>query len=176
MSADAFAVSVSKGATMQKPSLRYALRTGALFGMVEAITPLLGWVAGLAASRYIQTIDHWVAFFILAGVGFKLVYESMQPEEEGVEAPKSHSLGLILLTAFGTSIDAMAVGVTLAFLPVNIWITAAAIGSATCLMVTIGIMTGHYVGSKIGKWAELAGGIGLIAIGSHILLNHMGVL
>lgn len=179
MSADAFAVSVSKGATMRKPSLRYALRTGALFGIVEAITPIIGWVAGLAASRAIQEVDHWVAFAILGAVGLKLIYESFQKEEAdeaGEPKAKEHGLGLMLLTAIGTSIDALAVGVTLAFLPVNIWISAAAIGSATFVMVTIGIMTGHYIGARIGKLAELLGGIGLVAIGTGILCDHLGLL
>lgn len=172
MSADAFAVSVGKGAGLQKPRLRDALKSGAIFGIIEAITPILGWCAGLAASAYISAIDHWVAFIILGMVGGKLVYEGLAGEEE-VEKPRSHGLWLTILTAIGTSIDAMAVGVTLAFLPVNIWVTAAAIGTATFLMVTIGIMTGHYIGRRIGKYAEIMGGIGLIAIGTMILCDHM---
>lgn len=177
MSADAFAVSVSKGAAMRKPSFRQALRMGALFGTVEAITPLIGWMAGLAASRFIQSIDHWVAFVILAGVGFKLIYEAVHTDAHAEEAPvRQHGIGLLLLTAVGTSIDALAVGVTLAFLPVNIWLCAAAIGTATCVMVTLGMMTGHYIGSRAGKAAELLGGIGLFAIGTAILFDHMGVV
>lgn len=172
MSADAFAVAVGKGASLQNPRLRDALRSGAIFGVVEAITPIIGWCAGLVASKYIEAIDHWVAFLILGMVGFKLVYEGIFGEEEE-EKPRSHSLGLLILTAIGTSIDAMAVGVTLAFLPVNIWVTAAAIGTATFLMVTLGIMTGHYIGSRIGKYAEILGGIGLITIGTLILCDHM---
>ncbi len=177
MSADAFAVSVGTGASMKKPSFAHALRTGVLFGTVEAVTPLIGWLAGLAASRFIQQIDHWVAFVILCAVGMKLLYEGVQEVEAQAVAPnKNPSFVLLLLTAIGTSIDAMAVGVTLALLPVNIWITAAAIGSATCVMVTLGIMTGHYIGCRVGKWAEILGGMALIGIGSSILLSHMGVL
>lgn len=172
MSADAFAVSVCKGASLQNPRLREAFRSGAIFGVVEAITPIIGWLIGLAASKHIEAIDHWVAFFILGVVGLKLMYEGIFGAEEE-EKPRSHSLGMLIVTAIGTSIDAMAVGVTLAFLPVNIWVSAAAIGTATCLMVTIGIMTGHYIGSKIGKYAEILGGIGLIAIGTLILCEHM---
>ncbi len=116
-----------------------------------------------------------MAFVILGAVGLKLIYEGLFGEEEE-EKPKEHSLWVTILTAIGTSIDAMAVGVTLAFLPVNIWISAAAIGTATCIMVTIGIMTGHYIGRRIGKYAEILGGIGLVAIGTAILCEHMGWL
>ncbi len=176
MSADAFAVSVAKGAALKHPRWREALRCGAIFGVVEAITPIVGWCLGLAASRYIAAIDHWVAFVILAIVGGKLVWESMHADAEETEKTKRHGLGMLVFTAVGTSIDALAVGVTLAFLDANIWINAAAIGSATFLMATIGIKAGHYLGSKTGKYAELGGGLALIAIGAHILLSHLGYL
>ena len=175
MSADAFAVALSKGAAIRKPRLRDALRTGIIFGSVEAITPILGWLAGVAASRYIATYDHWVAFIILGGVGGKLLYESIFRDAQP-EKPARQGVGLLALTAIGTSIDALAVGVTLAFLPVNIWLTAASIGAATTLMVTLGILLGHRIGSRFGRAAEALGGLGLIAIGSHILLTHLGIL
>jgi putative Mn2+ efflux pump MntP len=176
MSADAFAVSVSKGA-VHRPCWRQALRTGAIFGTVEAITPLIGWALGLAASRHIQEIDHWVAFVILAIVGGKLLYEGFSAEAEGEEtAPRKPSIWMIIATAIGTSIDALAVGVSLAFMPLNIWMMALAIGSATFLMATIGMLTGHYIGKWAGKWAERLGGVTLIAIGTHILLSHTGVI
>ncbi|MDX2095404.1 MAG: manganese efflux pump MntP family protein [Alphaproteobacteria bacterium] len=174
MSADAFAVALGKGAAIRKPRLRDALRTGIIFGSVEALTPLIGWLAGVAASRYIAAFDHWVAFFILGGVGGKLLYESFLGDAE-TEKPARHGTGLLMLTAVGTSIDALAVGVTLAFLPVNIWLTAASIGAATTLMVTVGIVLGHRIGSRFGRMAEALGGLTLIAIGSHILLTHLGI-
>ena len=178
MSADAFAVALGKGASIQKPRFRDAFRTGLVFGAVEATTPIIGWLAGVAASRYIAAFDHWVAFIILGIVGGKLLYEAAFPDNENDEtpAPRRHGLGLLILTAIGTSIDALAVGVTLAFLPVNIWLTAACIGAATTLMATLGIMLGHAIGSKFGRWAEALGGLTLIAIGSHILLSHLGIL
>lgn len=178
MSADAFAVAVAKGAGLQRPRLRDALRSGMIFGMIEAITPLIGWALGLAASRFIQEIDHWVAFVLLAGVGAKLLHEGLSRDDETPEAekPTRHGLGVLVITAIGTSIDALAVGVTLAFLPVNIWLMAAAIGTATCIMVTLGIMTGHYIGSKIGRYAEVLGGTCLILIGTGILLSHLGYI
>lgn len=175
MSADAFAVALCKGAAVQKPRLRDALRTGVIFGSVEAITPILGWLAGVAASRYVALYDHWVAFIILGAVGSKLLYESVFADDD-VEKPARHGAGVLVLTAIGTSIDALAVGVTLAFLPVNIWLTAASIGAATTFMVTLGMLLGHRMGSRFGRVAEALGGIGLIAIGSHILLTHLGFL
>lgn len=177
MSADAFAVAVATGANLQKPRWRDALRNGAIFGTVEAITPIIGWLLGLAASRYIQAIDHWVAFVILAFVGGKLIHESFDSADcPETERPRNHGLLMLIITAIGTSIDAMAVGVTLAFVDANIWVTAAAIGSATCLMVSIGFMTGHYIGCKIGRYAERLGGLVLIGIGTHILLSHLGII
>ncbi len=177
MSADAFAVAVSKGVCTPHPRVRDAIKTGAIFGIIEGITPIIGWVAGLAASRYIQAIDHWIAFVILGIVGGKLLYEAIFPgAEEVCETPAKSGIGLTILTAIGTSIDALAVGVTLAFLPVNIWLTAAAIGTATFIMATLGILLGHYIGTKAGRWAEALGGLALIGIGTHILLTHLGML
>lgn len=176
MSADAFAVSIAKGASQKHHHWREALRCGAIFGVVEAITPILGWCIGLAAAQFIAAIDHWIAFVILGIVGGKLVWESFHAEEEAATQPKRHGLGLLVFTAFGTSIDALAVGVTLAFLDANIWINAAAIGAATFLMATLGIKAGHYLGTKVGKYAERLGGIALIAIGCHILLSHLAMV
>lgn len=176
MSADAFAVSLGKGACIQKPRLRDALRTGAIFGIVESITPVLGWCAGVAASRLIEAYDHWVAFAILGFVGGKLIWEAFHPEPEDCDMPRKGGLAMLLLTALGTSIDSLAVGVTLAFLPINIWLTAACIGGATTLMATLGIMIGHHVGNRFGALAEIFGGVTLIAIGTHILFTHLGII
>lgn len=172
MSADAFAAAISKGVGLQKPKLRYALRVGLIFGGVETLTPIIGWLLGLVASRFIAEVDHWVAFTILAFIGGRMIHEgfSSRHTEEKREA---HKLHLLILTAIGTSIDSMAVGVTLALIDANIWLMSLMIGAATCLMATIGIMTGHYIGNKAGKLAEVAGGLCLIAIGSKILFDHL---
>ena len=174
MSADAFAAAVSKGSTLYKPQFKDALKTGAIFGIVETITPLIGWCAGLAASSLITSVDHWIAFVILSGIGLKMLYESLDTTEDKTAAPKSN-LSTMIITAIGTSIDAMAVGVTLAFLNVNIVIAALSIGLATFLMATTGILFGHFLGRKMGKLAEALGGIGLILIGASILYEHLGV-
>lgn len=172
MSADAFAVSVGKGMALKKPSLRHAVYVGFIFGIIEMITPVVGWLLGMVASSFITAVDHWVAFGILAVIGSKMLLESFKKEH--AEEIKEHKTSTLILTAIGTSIDAMAVGMTMAFLDMNIWISALAIGAATFLMATIGIMTGHYIGSKGGKIAEAIGGLALIAIGTAILIEHLG--
>ncbi|MDY0029279.1 MAG: manganese efflux pump MntP family protein [Pseudobdellovibrionaceae bacterium] len=172
MSADAFAASIGKGTALQKPHIKDAARIGMIFGVIEAITPIIGWLAGAAASSLIASIDHWIAFTILSIIGSKMLFESFKTAQE--EQIKNHKIGALILTAIGTSIDALAVGATLAFLNMNIWLSAFAIGMATFLMATIGIMTGHYIGSKGGKIAEAIGGLGLFAIGIWILIDHLG--
>lgn len=174
MSADAFAASVGKGAALKKPRIIQSLRIGAIFGGIEAITPVIGWAIGLAASSFIQAIDHWVAFTILAIVGGKMIYEGIYGQHE--EKKESHKLSIIVLTAIGTSIDALAVGVSLALIDINIITMALMIGGATFVMSTIGIMTGHYIGKKAGKIAEIGGGFCLIGIGAKILLEHLGYI
>jgi len=171
MSVDAFAAALAKGAALHRPQLREALRTGAIFGTVEAITPIIGWAAGLAAATFIQEIDHWIALIFLVGIGGKMVVESFT-RSEAKERPRRHSLLNLAVTAIGTSIDAMAVGVTLAFLDANIWIVALAIGCTTFLMTSTGVMVGRLAGISLGKRAELIGGIALIALGIHIFVQH----
>lgn len=173
MSADAFAVSLGKGMAMQKPKLAHAMRIGLIFGGVETVTPILGWLLGMMAGGLIASIDHWVAFAILVLIGAKMMYEGFHHAE--VERKESHRLGMLVLTAIGTSIDAMAVGATFALLNVNIWMMAAMIGTATFVMTTLGIMIGHYVGTKAGARAEILGGLCLIAIGTNILMEHLNI-
>jgi putative Mn2+ efflux pump MntP len=172
MSVDAFAAALAKGAALHRPQLKEALRTGAIFGAVEAITPVIGWAAGLAASTFVQEVDHWIALFLLGGVGAKMIYESFSRDGETAK-PERHSLMTLVVTAIGTSIDAMAVGVTLAFLDASIAVVAVAIGLATFTMTTAGVMVGRYAGARLGKGAELAGGIALIALGVRIFVQHM---
>ena len=170
MSVDAFAAALAKGAALHRPHISEALRTGLIFGSIEAITPVIGWAAGLAAASFVEVIDHWIALFLLGGVGCKMIYESFQPRSE--EKPHRHSLLDLAVTALGTSIDAMAVGVTLAFLDAEIVVVAATIGIATFAMTTIGVMIGRFAGGTLGKRAELIGGIGLIALGIRIFVKH----
>lgn len=172
MSADAFAAATSKGVALKKPKLGYAMRIGLIFGSVETLTPVIGWLLGLMASSFMASFDHWVAFTILSLIGGKMIYEGLH--NEAGERKESHKISVLILTAIGTSIDAMAVGATLALLNISIWVMAAMIGAATFLMATIGIMTGHYIGTKAGKTAEVLGGLIMIAIGTKILADHTG--
>ena len=171
MSSDAFAAALGKGALLQRPSFGEALRTGVIFGTVEAITPVIGWAAGRAASSYIAAFDHWIAFGLLAALGSKMIWDSMR-RPEGKEKPRQHSFGVLVVSAVGTSIDAMAVGVTLALLDADIVINALAIGMATFAMTTMGVLFGRFLGGRFGRFAEAAGGIGLFLIGTKILAEH----
>lgn len=171
MSADAFAAALGKGTRLDRPSWGEALRTGAIFGGIEAITPVIGWAVGRAASRYIEAFDHWIAFGLLMVIGGKMLWDAVRRHEEE-EKPQSHSFAVLALTAIGTSIDALAVGVTLALVGASIVVNALAIGTATFTMTTIGVMTGRFLGEKFGRYAEGAGGVILIVIGTKILLEH----
>lgn len=176
MSTDAFAVSIGKGASLRKPKLSEAFRTGAIFGAVEGITPVIGWGLGLSAGAYVEALDHWIAFTLLAGIGCRMIYAALKTESEEAEKPARHGLGGLIITAIGTSIDSMAVGVSLSVLSAPVAMTATAIGFATFTMVTIGLMTGQYLGEKFGKRAEICGGLALIFLGTKILLEHLGYM
>jgi putative Mn2+ efflux pump MntP len=171
MSSDAFAAALGKGALLQRPSFSEALRTGVIFGTVEAITPVIGWAAGRAASGYIAAFDHWIAFGLLAAIGTKMIWDSVG-RREGEEKPRQHSFGILVVTAVGTSIDAMVVGVTLALLDADIIVNALAIGMATFSMTTVGVLFGRFLGGRFGRFAEAAGGVGLFLIGTKILVEH----
>ena len=164
MSMDAFAASISKGATLHKPKFSEAVRTGLIFGVIETLTPLVGWGLGMLASQFVLEWNHWIGRMIVEGV--------RGDSDEACDAPRRHGFWLLVTTAFATSLDAMAVGVGLAFLQVSIVTTALAIGCATFLMSTLGIMVGRFIGPLLGKRAEILGGIVLIGIGSEILWSH----
>jgi len=175
MSTDAFAAAVGKGATLQKPRFREALRTGVIFGVIEGLTPVVGWALGLAAAPYVSAWDHWIAFGLLTILGVRMILAGLAQPKPEESKPESHSFWVLSITAFATSIDALAVGVGLAFLDVNIAATAAAIGVATLMMVTVGTMLGRLLGAVAGRRAEAFGGIVLVGIGVFILVEHMGI-
>ncbi|GAB1575823.1 manganese efflux pump MntP [Bordetella petrii] len=173
MSTDAFAAAVSKGASLHKPRFAEALRTGLIFGVIEALTPVAGWALGSAAARHVEAWDHWIAFGMLCVLGLMMIRNAFKEDEEAASPVARHSFWLLAATGFATSIDAMAVGVSLAFIDNNIFITAVAIGLATLLMVTIGVMVGRLIGAVAGKRAEVLGGLALIGIGATILYEHL---
>ncbi|PWC77511.1 hypothetical protein TSH64_24215 [Azospirillum sp. TSH64] len=173
MSADAFAASIGRGAS-QRPSVAVAIKGGLVFGVVEAITPLVGWALGLAAASYVAAVDHWIAFVLLSLVGGKMVWEGFQPETDDPERQaRRASPWTLVATAVGTSIDAAAVGVSLAFLGSDIVTIALSIGFATFAMTTIGMLIGRAVGHRMGKIVEVLGGLALIALGTSILFEHL---
>ncbi|MCA2012645.1 manganese efflux pump MntP family protein [Cereibacter sphaeroides] len=172
MSVDAFIASLGKGASSPRPSWGTALRTGAIFGVIEALTPLIGWAAGIAASQAIVAIDHWIAFALLAGVGLHMVLQAWRAGD--APASGQATLAATVITAIGTSLDAMAVGVSLAFLDVNIVVIALAIGLATMVMSSTGVLAGRFLGRRFGRWAETLGGIALFGLGAMILVEHLG--
>ncbi|MDM1029789.1 manganese efflux pump MntP [Neisseria meningitidis] len=186
MSMDAFAVALAKGAAVRMPPRKIAA-TALVFGTVEALTPLAGWVGGFyakpfisewdhCAKPFISEWDHWAAFVLLGGLGLKMMREGLSGKAEDVRESKRESWWLTVLTAFGTSIDSMIVGVGLAFMEVNIAFAAAVIGMATTVMVTVGLTAGRALGVLFGKRAEFAGGLVLIAIGTWTLLSHLGLI
>jgi putative Mn2+ efflux pump MntP len=175
MSMDAFAASIGKGAALYRPPLREALRTGIIFGVVEAITPVIGWGIGLAASQYVLRWDHWIAFALLMLLGVRMVVEGMKKDgQEPVNAPRRHGFGYwsppLSPPAWMLWLSAWA-----GFLEVNIVTTALLIGLATTIMATTGMLLGRFLGAAMGKWAEVMGGVVLIGIGCTILLEHLAV-
>jgi putative Mn2+ efflux pump MntP len=171
MSVDAFAAALGRGAAGGRLRLGEAMRAGAVFGLVEAITPVLGWAAGLVAAGHVAAVDHWIAFGLLGLVGGRMLLAALR---RAPDAPAGgRSLAALLLVAIGTSIDAMAVGVSLAFLDAPIWTIALAIGLATFCMATGGLLAGRLLGSRLGRLAEAAGGVLLILLGSAILVEHL---
>jgi len=175
MSTDAFAAAVGRGAS-HRPTVSSALKAGLVLGVIEAITPLIGWSLGLVAAGLVERVDHWIAFGLLAAVGGKMIWEATRPVEiEDADAPRRTGPWALIATAVGTSIDAAAVGVGLAFIGVNIWVIAASIGFTTFVLTTVGMLIGKAVGARFGKTAELLGGLALIGIGATILIEHLGV-
>lgn len=175
MSMDAFAASLCKGAALTRPPLREALRTGLIFGLIEALTPLIGWLLGRTASQYVSQWDHWIAFALLGALGTHMIINGFRhTQTEDQPAPRTrHRFRVLALTALATSLDALTVGVSLALLATNILPVAAAIGGMTLLMTTIGMLAGRSVGPLFGKRAEIVGGLVLILIGGQILHAHL---
>ena len=170
---DAFAVSICKGLSVKKAAVRHALITGAYFGGFQALMPLLGYLLGSAFERFITSIDHWIIFVLLGLIGINMIRESRKKEEE---VDSSFGVKAMLPLAVATSIDALGVGITFAFMQVNIWIAVALIGLVTFVLSFVGVKAGGYLGAKYKSRAELVGGIVLIVIGLKILLEHLGVI
>ena len=174
LSMDAFAVSICKGLAMQKLALKKAAVVGLWFGGFQAGMPLIGYFLGKQFESYITSIDHWIAFILLSLIGITMIREAMSKEEE--KADDSLAVKTMFLLAVATSIDALAIGVTFAFLQVSIAPAVSLIGITTFLLSVVGVKVGNVFGMKYKSKAELTGGIILIAIGLKILLEHLGFL
>ena len=180
MSVDAFAAALARGAGSLHYTWRQTVKTALIFGIVETITPIIGWLVGSMAQKFIAEYDHWLAFGLLLALGLKMIWSALHDDgDEAAAADKNRTdttLLLTVITAIATSIDSMVVGVGLAFLDANIWLTALAIGTSTTIMAAVGLRLGRLLGQKIGSRAEMAGGVVLIGIGTFILLEHLGYL
>lgn len=176
---DAFAVSICKGLSMKKVNYVHAFIIALFFGGFQAIMPLIGWAVGRSFASYIENFDHWIAFVLLAIIGGKMLIEAIKDDEpNGEVGEKEFSLDMkeLLLLAIATSIDALAVGVSFAFLGVNIWLAIAVIGIVTFVISYAGVVIGNIFGNRYEKRAQIVGGIILILIGVKIILEHTGIL
>ena len=171
LSMDAFAISVCKGLSMQKLRVKHALIIGLYFGGFQALMPWIGYMLGIRFQSAIKAYDHWIAFILLGIIGFNMVKESMDNEPESCDA--SIDVKTMLLLAIATSIDALAVGVTFAFLDVRILQAVSFIGCTTFILSVIGVKVGTVFGVLYKSKAERTGGIILILIGLKILIEHL---
>ena len=173
LSMDAMAVAICKGLSVQKLKLRHAVTVGLYFGGFQAAMPLIGYFLGRQFQTYIERFDHWIAFVLLGLIGANMIKESFGDAEE---CDCSFCPKAMLPMAVATSIDALAVGVTFAFLQVSIGPAVTFIGVITFSLSAVGVYIGHLFGAKFKSKAELTGGIVLILMGCKILLEHLGVL
>lgn len=171
LSMDAFAVSICKGLSVRRLKPRHCAIAGAWFGGFQAGMPVLGWLLGRQFESLIQSIDHWIAFVLLGLIGANMIREAVKNEEENLS--DSFSVKTMLPLAVATSIDALAVGVTFAFLSVNILPAVSFIGATTFVLSAIGVKIGNVFGAKYKSKAELVGGIVLIGMGVKILIEHL---
>lgn len=176
LSMDAFAVSVCKGLNMRKVNKKHCLIIALFFGGFQAFMPLVGWELGRRFERYITSVDHWIAFLLLVFLGGKMVIEALKEDEEEINKTESRlDIKELFFLAIATSIDALAVGITFAFLNVSIIPAIAIIGCTTFLLSAVGVFIGNIFGSWYKNKAELLGGVILILIGLKILLEHLGI-
>ena len=175
LSMDAFAVSVCKGLAMPRIQISKAVVVGLWFGGFQALMPLIGYFLGEQFREEIVSVDHWVAFLLLLLIGGNMIRESLSKKEEEQESA-SLAFRVMLILAIATSIDALAIGITFAFLQVNIWLAIALIGCTTFILSMLGVKVGNVFGTRYQAKAEFVGGLILVLLGIKILLEHLGVL
>lgn len=182
LSMDAFAVSMGISAYLKEVSSRQSFRLSFHFGFFQAVMPILGWATGNQFGEWFSEYDHWIAFFILVGLGIKMLYQSISgidtsegdkekgEKKFGVDPTRGFSL---VILSIATSIDAYAVGLTFSIIGVSVWFPAFWIGLTTCFFTLLGMRIGSFMGRKLGKWVEILGALILILIGLRILLQHI---
>lgn len=169
---DAFAVALAAGVVLAPVSKRQLFRLGFHFGLFQGLMPIIGWLAGRSIQSLISAVDHWVAFGLLALVGGKMIYEACSDEEQQDRSDPTKGMTMVMLS-IATSIDALAVGLSLAVVGVTIWTPALVIGLVAASMTVVGMLLGGKVGSIWGQRVEIVGGLILIGIGTKILLEHL---
>ena len=172
LSMDALAVSITSGITINCLKIRHAFRIAFLFGLFQALMPVLGWLAGIGLKQYVESYDHWIAFGLLAFIGGKMIYEAIWIKEVEKKCDPLNLMVLLSL-AVATSIDALAVGISFAFLKVYIITPALIIGAITFAICFGGVYLGNRLGDRLGSKMEVLGGLILIGIGFKILLQHL---
>lgn len=175
LSMDAFAVSICKGLSSRRHLRKMAVRCGVWFGCFQALMPLVGYFLGVHFSEAIRAVDHWIAFCLLVFIGGNMIRECLREDDDACRTDVDNSFRHMLALAVATSIDALAVGVTFAFLGVHIFRAISIIGITTCVLSGIGVYAGRRFGCRLKERAELAGGIILILIGFKILLAHLDI-
>ena len=172
VSMDAFAVAIGKGLSVQRATVGKACITGVWFGGFQALMPIIGYFVGTSFRSAIESFDHWIAFVLLAYLGWNMIGEA----KEACDIRKSYTTKEMFVLAIATSIDALAVGVSFAFLQTDIWLAIVLIAIVTFAISTFGGLMGFKLGSAVGKNANICGGAVLICIGLKILLEHTGIL
>lgn len=168
---DAFAVALAAGAVITPLTGRHLFRLGFHFGLFQALMPIAGWLIGLTFQKWISAYDHWVAFILLSFVGGRMVIEAFENKEEKPATDPTRGMTMIVLSV-ATSIDALAVGLSLAMLAVSVWLPAAVIGVVAGVLTVVGMLLGRKLRGNWGKPVEVCGGLVLIGIGLKILLEH----
>lgn len=171
---DAFAVSVTKGITLKKINLTIALKIAFFFGLFQGVMPVIGWSLGINFESYIKSVDHWIAFFLLTFIGLKMIFEAR--EDDNDESSSTLETRELVMLSIATSIDALALGVSFAFLNISILPVATSIGLVTFITCFIGVLLGKSIGSIFKNYAQFIGGVILILIGFNILNEHTGII
>ncbi len=174
LSMDAFAVSVTKGITLKKINYPIAIKIAFFFGLFQGVMPLIGWSLGIRFESYIKSFDHWIALFLLSFIGIKMIFDAREDDDDNSSSSLDNKELIVLSIA--TSIDALAIGVSFAFLSINIIPICLAIGIITFSMCFMGVLIGRKIGNVFKSYAQIVGGLILILIGINIFNEHTGII